>query len=320
MKVIYNPFTPIPKSEKSHVRGWAMLWNQRLKGEIVQDLHGKPVEGIYIDHGVNFSGSLNLFGGLNEQIWDRVWDLVTMAELGVPIFSLDMKMPRYDEMLLKRKEAYSLDWQHIIKRLKPVLDKSYPMDMWLMPTDKIIIGDSHSGAYSLPDQQINRLNGMLLHRVLENGLTEFLASKLNKQNQYSEVTLCLGSVDIRHHAIRLKANPRNFAELYAMQVIDAQQELGIKINVCAPVPIEHEGRKIPKTGQYNGKNFSGTRMERLKFTLEFINKLESYLDFDVVLPPEEWYDMEGEQYAKEIMELASSVHIAPKNYRSILGW
>ena len=30
--------------------------------------------------------------------------------------------------------------------------------------------------------------------------------------------------------------------------------------------------------------------------------------------------MDGEQYANEIMELSSSVHIAPKKYRSIINW
>jgi hypothetical protein len=35
----------------------------------------------------------------------------------------------------------------------------------------------------------------------------------------------------------------------------------------------------------------------------------------VVGPPTEWYSMDGEEYAKQYMELGSSVHIAPNNYR-----
>jgi hypothetical protein len=38
-------------------------------------------------------------------------------------------------------------------------------------------------------------------------------------------------------------------------------------------------------------------------------------EYKVVSPPADWYTMDGEEYAKKYMELSSSVHIAPINYR-----
>ena len=38
-------------------------------------------------------------------------------------------------------------------------------------------------------------------------------------------------------------------------------------------------------------------------------------EYKVIGPPTEWYSMDGEEYAKKYMELSSSVHIAPINYR-----
>ena len=85
-----------------------------------------------------------------------------------------------------------------------------------------------------------------------------------------EITLCLGSIDIRFHLLRLKTfTAKEFADLYARQIINFQRLTNIPIKVCAPVPIEHELRKLPKTGQFEGQNFYGARWERLKFTFDF---------------------------------------------------
>jgi hypothetical protein len=52
--VIFNPFTPIPKSDKSHVKGWSIVWSQRLNADIAtKDIDLMNYDHIYIDHGVN---------------------------------------------------------------------------------------------------------------------------------------------------------------------------------------------------------------------------------------------------------------------------
>jgi len=325
--IIYNPFTPIPKSEKSHIRGWAMMWAQRLNANIAEkDTNLLDYDHIYIDHGVNFSGSLNLFGGFNDDIVANCYNLMEAVDNGAKLYSLDHNIHecRYIEQIEKRIGANTtssaVDEDFLIN-FAETLSLAKVMTMDKLPLEKWIIGDSHTLAFSTQDQAITRLNGQTLYGAMEKGINSFIRSNPKPQN-LKEITLCLGSIDIRFHCLRTnKFTAKEFADRYANLVILLQDRLKIPVKVCAPVPIEHELRRLPKTGQYEGQNFYGDRQERLKYTLDFIERLDSYcLDFETVMPPKEWYSMPGNQYAQEIMELSSSVHIAPKNYRSILNW
>ena len=83
---------------------------------------------------------------------------------------------------------------------------------------------------------------------------------------------------------------------------------------ATPVPVEWEGRKIPKTGYFKKTPFFGSMEERRAVTEQFISELYKQSG-KVVQAPEEWYTMDGEQYAKTYMEFGSSFHIAPPFYR-----
>lgn len=323
--IITNPFTPIPKSAKSHVRGWSEVWAQRIGAKIAtkDDAIGS-FGNIYIDHGVNFSGPMNLFGGFNGACVDRCKDLIKEVSLGSRLYSLDIPMvnAQYVNQIEKRLGAKTTskgaDFDFLMD-LDLCLSEANTLTMDDLGLPKVILGDSHSVAYSTPDQAIKKINGKTLYSALNSSLHDFIID--NKADTYKDVTLCLGSIDVRFHSIGKDAYAKELSKAYAEQIISTQQSLGIKISACAPVPIEHEERKLPKTGQYKGVNFNGSRSERLDFTMKFIDGLMAYCcDFDVVLPPMEWYRMGGEEYAKEIMELSSSVHISPRNYNSILDW
>ena len=322
--IIVNPFTPIPKSDKSHVKGWAIVWAQRLNADIAtKDTDLSKYDNIYIEHGVNFSGAMNLFGGFNDEVFERVNNLITAVDKGANLFSLDWNIHdcKYSDQIEKRIGANTtsdkVDFDFLVGfEEATAVAKTITMDS--LELSDLILGDSHSVAYSEQHQAIKRINGQLLYSAMKQGLCEFIRE--HNGDNYDKVTLCLGSIDIRFHALN-KISAREFAKQYAQQVIKAQNELGIEISVCSPVPIEYEERRIPKTGQYDGVNFKGSRQERLDYTLDFISELDNYCcDFDLIMPPEAWYEMDGEQYAKEIMELSSSVHIAPKNYRSNINW
>lgn len=325
---ILNPFTPIPKSLKSHVRGWSIVWAQRLSlhdnciVDILSKFTGedlKAYDKIFIDHGANFSGQLNLFGGLSEDIYDNLRHLDSVK---AQIVSLDWSINDIDYVTQMEKrlgaKTTSSSWN---------LDNLFDLDLMFcsmkmktmrgLPFSKVIMGDSHCQAFSMPDQRIERRNGQTLHNALEMGLVEYIKSNGGPSG---ELDLCLGSIDIRHHALRLEICPKQFARRYAEEVIKAQDYFESAINVWGPVPIEHEERKIPGTGQYKGQNFYGSREERKRFTHDFITTLDGYVDFDTYTCPLHWYLMDGKEYAEEIMEANSSVHIAPLNYRSILGW
>jgi hypothetical protein len=321
-KLILNPFTPIPKSERSHVRGWAMLWAQRLDADIAdKDTDVSFYDEFYIDHGVNFEGSLNLFGGFNDEVFYRCADLYKLYKLGFSVASLDYNIAYSRQMKNRIGSKTTSDklTETFCDYFEDMIDQKI-LTMNDLNLPKQILGDSHALAFSMPDQKIKKINGQTLYSVLLKGLGTFIKEKISIAS-VEEIDLCFGSIDIRHHVIRNDINPIEFAEQYANQVIMLQDNSGIKINVCAPVPIEYEERRLPKSGQYKGTNFYGPREKRLTFTMKFIETLDLYCnEFDLIMPPAYWYNMPGEQYAKEIMELSSSVHIAPINYRSILGW
>lgn len=324
---ILNPFTPIPKSPKSHVRGWSLMWAQRLSlansyahVDIISkfdDLSG--YDKIFIDHGANFSGQLNLFGGLSEEIYTN---LSCLNALQTPIISLDWSINDIDyvtqiEKRLNAKTTSSQWNQESLFDFDLLFCSMKMQAMRTLPFVKVIMGDSHCQAFSMPNQRIERRNGQTLHGALEMGLIEYIKSNGGPSN---ELDLCLGSIDIRHHVLRHDICPKAFARRYAEEVIKAQDHFETAINVWGPVPIEHEERKIPGTGQYKGTAFYGSRDQRKAFTLEFINTLHGYVDFDTYTCPYEWYEMDGKEYAEEIMEANSSVHIAPIAYRSVRGW
>jgi len=321
---ITNPFTPIPKSDSSHVRGWAMVWSQRLNANIAtKHSEVKNYANIFIDHGVNFSSGLNLFGGFNDEVISRCKDIISAVNNGSKLFSLDFDISEcnYIDQIEKRIGAKTtstnLDFDFLIE-FENILQSAKTIRMDGLGLSRVILGDSHSIAYSESDQAIKRINGQLLYSAMKNGIKNFICEQ--GCDKYNEITLCLGSIDIRFHAPD-KVPANTFAKTYAREVIKAQDELKRKISICAPVPVECESRKIPKTGQYKGKNFNKSRKKRLDYTLDFISELDNYFcDFDLITPPKKWYEMDGEKYAKEIMEISSSVHIAPKNYRSIINW
>lgn len=325
--VIVNPFTPIPKSDKSHVRGWAMVWAQRLGADIAtKDTDLSAYDSIYIDHGVNFSGALNLFGGFTDDIVDRLQAISSAVTKGANLYSLDWHIHdcKYVDQIEKRVGAKTtserVDFDFLVE-VEELLSVAKKLSMDDLGLTSIIIGDSHSVAYSRQNQVIHRINGQLLYSAMKVGLKEWIRPFMKANTQ--DVTLCLGSIDIRFHVFGKKNTwfAHEFAIEYAKQVIEAQDYWEVPFTVCAPVPVEYEERKIPKTGQFDGVNFNGSRIERLDYTKSFVNRLDTYCaDFDLLIPPGKWYDMDGERYAKEIMELSSSVHIAPRNYQSILGW
>lgn len=325
-----NIFTPVPKNPKSHVRGWAEHWLSCFPDGSKRVVLGKEatydrIDNLFFDHGVNTGvGQLNLFGGITDDIAANVIELVNNPT--VTIWSLDFKWGEmaYAVNLRKRLEHKTtsplFDQELLDKFEKHVERRVIDITQYQVDNPSVTVGDSHSTAFGLDGQPVLRTNGLTLHGALKR---EHFREELHKLvTQPTDILLCAGSIDIRHHLMR-QDDPwgatRDLSYAYAQEVIRLQDEFLANIRVCAPVPVEHEERKIPKTGWYEDAPFAGTRQERLDLTKLFIDCLHDDL-MDVVSPPSEWYDMSGEEYAATHMELASSVHIAPTSYRRKGGW
>ena len=316
MNLVFNPFSPVPVNWKSHVRGWALHWAHCLNAQIAlkdSDLSQSAI--LYLDHGVNFSGGMNLFGGVTDDIVKRMNQLV--AHQG-QLYSLDIPMPNYAEQLRKRVGQATCSrhlTQQLINQFEAKLATAKTITQASLQKPVVAIGDSHATAFAALGSAVLRTNGQTLHGALKNGVIEQQLDALG----YSPERVCLvyGSIDIRHHIGR-QDNPDEallkLADDYAKAVTRIKADYLCDVEVAAPVPVEHEDRRIPQTGFYDGKPFSGDRAKRLGWTLTFIRMMEDH-GIKVIKPPTEWYYMDGKDYADSFMELSSSVHIAPAHYR-----
>jgi len=282
--MIINPFTPIPKSNKSHVKGWALHWSESIDQPIHRE--GDYSGDLYFEHGVNFGGSLNLFGGVTCEIVDNLKQLVASTD---KLYSLDIPMPDYDAMLKKRGVE--------IPGLKEKLANAITLTQRELPLKHLTYGDSHATAYAPYKSRVIRVNGQTLYGALKD----------NKIPEDANL-IVLGSIDIRHHLMR-QPDPREAS----MEMIKELQSRYPDAKLGTPVPVEHEERRIPKTGHYKGMPFFGSRKDRQALTSLF----KAYTH---VRLPDVCYIMDGKAYADEYMELGSSVHIAPTHYRRVGGW
>jgi hypothetical protein len=317
MMMLTNPISNIPQLKNSHVLGWSLVWADQLDAAIDHKCSPNVANAnvLYIEHGVNFGGTLNLFGGATKEIYDRINRVAAHPN----VVSLDFDMPAWGEQLKKRIGAPTTytgiteQWcDALTKRLSTVRSlKQQDLLKVSKKLDGITVGDSHSPAFSRATDIVLRENGKTLYGTLKRGLiTEFRGLK-----PFGNITFCYGSIDVRHHLLRhTNFNLDDMLDEYVRQAVMIQKEHDCYISFTAPVPVEYEERRLPKTGYYKGTPFFGTRQQRLDLTYQIIEGLNKR-KVNVVMPPEEWYKMDGEKYATTYMENSSSVHISPQYYR-----
>jgi hypothetical protein len=313
--MIFNPFASIPVNEKSHVRGWAMHWAECMGTTIAtKDTDLSSCSNLYWEHGVNFGGGLNLFGGVTDEIVDKIEQLVNFNG---NLYSLDMPMPNYAEQLEKRIGQATCSPRltpSLIAAFKQRLASSSPILQSQLGFVKVAVGDSHSTAFAPSKSMVLRTNGLTLHGALTKG--EFVKQLLTCKKMPSKATLVAGSIDMRHHIGRQPDSGKaieDLCERYCETIEFIKSELAILVEVAAPVPVEYEARRLPQTGYYKDTPFCGSMQSRREWTAYFMDLMSC--EYKVVSPPADWYTMDGEEYAKKYMELSSSVHIAPINYR-----
>jgi len=311
--MIFNPFSLIPANPKSHVRGWAMVWAELLGEDFVS------TNNLYLDHGVNFGGNMNMFGGVTETIVDNLTDLLFST---APLISLDIAMPNYAEQLEKRLGQATCHpaLVHLLPELKKRFNAANSVCMYDLGKTSVTIGDSHATAFSPTGSAVIRTNGQTLYGAIKD---KFVQAQLDLLRVAPErVTIVLGSIDIRHHIGRQESSESALAKLcndYSDMVKQIEDDYLVSVEVAAPVPVEFEDRRIPKTGFYKGTAFTGSQIQRSSWTEAFIGMMKKQ-GHKVIQPPKEWYQMDPKNYAESIMELSSSVHISPVHYRRYSDW
>lgn len=307
--VITNPLSNIPKIEKSHNLGHAKIWADQLNAKInykcTSDILNADI--VYINHGVNFTGGINLFGGITKDIFLRINTLLDCSNL----VSLDWDMPNWADNFRKRignASTYDAVTESWCDKVEAKLKNIPSLKQEDLQLEGITVGDSHTLAFSAKTDKVYRKDGSTLHGALKVGLKNLFRDKPIEGN----ITFCFGSIDIRHHLLR-----HENVDLKAMikEYVKQARECSQNVQFASPVPVEYEQRKLPKTGYYKGTPFYGAQAERKRITDEFIDILMEESNGNVVMPPRFWYDMNPQKYAETFMEHSSSVHIAPPYYR-----
>lgn len=265
---------------------------------------------VYIDHGANFGGTLNLFGGATKEVFDRINIVAACKNL----VSLDWDMPDYGAMLKKRigakttYEGITEEWCDMLSaRLKSVPS----LKQEDLHYGSVTLGDSHSIAFSGAGHRVLRNDGKTLFGALRTGLENMLRGV----EPTDVIHLSFGSIDIRHHICRHDDyDVGDLVSRYVQQGKDLESKFGVSVRYCCPVPVEHEDRRIPKSGFFKGTPFYGSVADRRDVTMHFIDELYKQSDDQVIQPPTEWYHMNGKDYADTYMEHGGSFHIAPPFY------
>tara|TARA_R100001460_G_scaffold29359_7_gene58508 strand:+ start:2249 stop:3331 length:1083 start_codon:yes stop_codon:yes gene_type:complete len=309
-----------PKAS-SHKSGWAYhLANQCHNAgyenvTVVTDTttNWDDFDVVLIEHGMEFKGTFNIFGGANDDLYYQITRIFSSAKM----FSLHHDMPCIGSLIEKRLHTGSDLFKTLerkIEEVKKICANNITRIDCIEKTDKLCFGDSHSFSQYTPGYMTSRHDGLTMHGALKRGLDTYVYPWIKSLRIY------LGNIDVRHHLMR-QHNPEMAVDKLLAQYEDGLmklQESGVvDIEVVHTLPIENESRALPKTGYYKGTPFTGTWEERTDLVKQInkgIDKMCERNGWSSYKHPEVFYNHIGE-LPFDVMEKPKSVHIAREYYR-----
>lgn len=310
-------------NHKSHKNGWAHMRAEQLSYDLGVDvdvLHNDEswddYDIVYLYHGMEFKGALNLFGGATEKSAKYFERLVNP---NCKLISLDVPMPDYGELCrgrLKSCDDYwrDIDWNKVSETCKNITEFYDNCESSILT-----LGDSHSFSAWKPGSMMIRKDGRTLKGVLRKTIQKEIEDHNIDPGTLSKLTLYYGNIDIRHHIMR-EEDPSKSLCLLLNEYVNQIKELNVpNIELVSLLPIEDETRRLPKTGQFEGTNFYGSREERIG-QMNLFNNILKYTckgnNWDFYEWPAMWYKMDPIAFMKEKMESNRSVHLAPEFHRT----
>lgn len=229
---------------------------------------------VFVYHGNDFTGSLNIFGGLQSAEADL---MVALSNYKGKVTSLAIPFPSYAVMIQERINAainnntnIQPSWLSIdLQGLADIQDRAVTViDPFI--SNKLVIGDSHAISLYRPQWMMNSVPFTTLNGALNRGLDSYIHHKVDYLDVY------FGNIDIRHHLCRISGEPIRNTQDLAIRYVEAVELLDIPyLQIYEPLPIENESRKIPKTGHYDGRPFSGDWGLRNEVRNVFIKTIKS---------------------------------------------
>lgn len=330
------PFNVMSKSMDSHRAAQGVIYADQLNdaghsvdvcmsGFLYKE-NWNEYDKLYVYHGNDWGGSLNLFGGLKN--YSGIYNFVNFSQFKGEVVSLVIDMPDYygimKEKLDKAKDKgqeYNEEWNNIDwDNLKRICDTATVID----PNDlqkhrRIAIGDSHAICMYRRGWQNISIPFKTLHGALKEGLLNFVPS-----GSYTDIEFYFGNIDIRHHLCR-QDNPEEATKIlvgkYIEQARGVADHFNATVTLYEPLPIENPSRQIPKTGWHKGAPFCGDWASRNFIRKLFREEIRKHQTAEVKL-----YEWVGEMINNqgeldfEYMEKPQSVHLSRRWYPHWQGY
>lgn len=313
----------------SHKGGWTRLLKCQLHNmgyTSVKILDNKDslntFDCIIFDLGAEFSGALNMFGGLDEKVYSR---LKQIKDFKGQLFSWKNELPDVSSLESRREnqstvEDFKKEPLSFLSEVQKVLS-TCKIFQHAYQTSSLLIGDSHTPSVWTPEYMIERrdgrtLKGMIEHKTIHNKVNNFTENGV----LISKVQIHCGSIDIRHHVCREQHPEETVANMTAQlieQLLQLKNNEYIKVVVTHTMGIEDESRELPKTGYYKGTPFFGSWDQRNICRQIFNAIMEEFAEEfkeSVVKLPEYFFD-NTDKLSFDVMEKPQSVHLSPSHYK-----
>jgi len=268
---------------------------------------------ILIDHGMEFKGNFNIFGGANDDLYNQIIRIKSKVKM----YSLHHEMPCIGALIEQRLKTGTDLFKTLeqdIELIKGICANDIPKIDHIEKTDKLCFGDSHSFGMYQAGYMCQRHDGLTMHGALKRGLDSYIYPWIKT------LTCYMGNIDVRHHLMR-QANPKNAVEIMMKnyeQQLKALQENGVSnIELIHVLPIENESRVLPKTGYYKDTPFYGSWLERTQLSKEINNYIDEMCkrnNWKVYKHSDVYFNDKGE-LTFDVMEQPKSVHISREYYR-----
>lgn len=319
MKVLLTGLGPISNKIHSHKAAQAIIYADQLKqagNDVTINLVNNkitdysPYDEIYFYHGSDWSGNLNLFGGI--QAYPNQQYVSALSHFKGKIKSLIIDFPNYLSMFQDRLTKADMTWDNVhwenLRRLQNEAETVDPNT--IKRYRNIAFGDSHAICMYRPGWENVSVPFSTLHGSINRGFETFIP----EGGEYDQIETYFGNIDIRHHLCRFD-NPieeaRKLADRYGEEVDRIRKVYKANVVAWEPLPIENESRKIPKTGWYKGTPFYGSWQQRTDVRNAFTEKLKSHTQ--VFSWIDKLVNSKGE-LDFEAMEKPQSVHLSRASY------
>jgi hypothetical protein len=327
MKALLScPFNSISERPSSHRSSQGVIYADMIRqsgvdldinfGGKIDDYNQYDV--LYVYHGNDWFGTLNLFGGLEK--YANVKNVRAFSKFKGKVISLACDFPAYHEMLGERiKKAKQAnkpiqpEWLEVDLHNLEQMYTHAPTLKFPHMTSKLVIGDSHSICMYRPGWTVNSIPFKTLNGVLNDGIRDTIPHKDLKEVEALECYF--GNIDIRHHLCRISPDHVQNTKELVKRYVDAVESLPVDdVSIYEPLLIENPSRKLPKTGYYKGQPFYGSWQQRNECRQIFADEVER-LSTHVKLI--RWTDYLANNLGElefEKMEKPQSVHLSREFY------